>query len=54
METLYGFNSGHGKSILRANRKLAEDLKKDNSGYLYKVYVYLVYIIRSLTFFLET
>ena len=37
VEMLYGFNSGHGKSIIKANRKLAEDLKKNNSGYLYKV-----------------
>jgi hypothetical protein len=42
VETLYGFNSGHGKSIVRKNHKLAEDLKINNSGYLYKVYANIV------------
>ena len=37
VETLYGFNSGHSKLIIRKNRKLAEDLK--NSSYLYKVQI---------------
>ena len=51
VKTLYGFNSGHGKSIVRKNCKLAEDLKNNNSGYLYKVYVSLVLNkIHSLTF----
>ncbi|KAF8148659.1 hypothetical protein B0H34DRAFT_802876 [Crassisporium funariophilum] len=36
VETLYGFGSGHGKSIIKQNRKLAEELKHNNSGYLYK------------------
>ncbi|KAF8155442.1 hypothetical protein B0H34DRAFT_798630 [Crassisporium funariophilum] len=36
VETLYGFGSGRGKSIIKQNCKLAEELKHNSSGYLYK------------------
>ncbi|KAF8963216.1 hypothetical protein BDZ97DRAFT_1758714 [Flammula alnicola] len=36
VETLYGFESGRGKSIIKENRQLAEELKRNHSGYLYK------------------
>jgi hypothetical protein len=38
VEGLYGFNSGHGRKAIAANRKLAEELKRER-GFIYKVYV---------------
>ena len=49
VESLYGFDSGHGKSIIRRNRKLAEELKINNAGYLYKVDVKIGIMICCLT-----
>jgi len=33
---MYGFESGHSKKAIAANRKLAEELKREK-GFIYKV-----------------
>ena len=36
VEGMYGFNSGHGPKAMVANRKLAEELKREK-GFIYTV-----------------
>ena len=36
VEALYGFESGHSRRAIAANRKLAEELKRER-GFIYKV-----------------
>ena len=36
VETMYGFESGHSKKAIAANRKLAEELKREK-GFIYEV-----------------
>lgn len=39
---MYGFNSGHGPKAMVANRKLAEELKREK-GFIYEVYFHSFY-----------
>lgn len=41
VETMYGFESGRSKKAIAANRKLAEELKREK-GFIYEVSLLLV------------
>ncbi|KIM38489.1 hypothetical protein M413DRAFT_12710 [Hebeloma cylindrosporum] len=43
VEALYGFESGRGKSIIKTNRQVAEQLKQNHSGYLYKASSFFIH-----------
>ena len=42
VEALYSFESGRGKSIIKQNRQVAEQLKQSHSRYLYKASYFII------------
>jgi hypothetical protein len=49
VEGLFGFDSGHGRKSIAANRKLAEELKRER-GFIYKVSLFFPHFKLSILY----